>query len=791
MQRGVNHAVLVAKLKKSFRVSTGLKDLIGRDLITDDFVAVFELVKNSFDAHAKNVRLHFLDDKIVIVDDGKGMSQASILEKWLFVAYSAKRDGTEDADYRDKIDGRHRPFAGAKGVGRFSCDRLGACLRLSSHSSGQPVQILDVDWQLYEQDAKEEFTDILVDLSEADSFPDPSFQPKGKNGTVLEISNLRAGWNRDKLGALKRELSKLIDPFGGGAKRFRIEIEAPAEESQDHEDRLYNQRKREDQADRLIINGPVENPILEVLSDRTTSIKIELSDNGKSIISTLEDRGELIYKISEANPFPAIKNTDLLAEIYFLNRSAKAVFARRMGLSSKDFGSIFLFRNGFRVFPIGADGDDFFGLELRKSQGTRRFLGGRDLIGRVDIVGVDGFDEATSRNQGLIKTPQVAELIDCIREKCVRRLERYVVDITWKDAIDQEYGDLTRMQRDESSALVAQLVSRLAATKGVKLLAYNENLVRIVDEKSDAFRSSLSALEILAEQTGNPALLGRVDEAKARIKALETAEAEAREAERRAQTRAKRAESAVVVAEQQFADEKERNAFLVAASSLDQDTVLNLHHQIMHQAGDVQHGVKRMMKKLRAGEAITNANWTDFLESTSFRISQIITATRFATKGGYKAQSTEIKEDLPVYISDYINTVSSYWAPQGLVVSVEGDNRGFVRKFKPIEIGIVIDNLVSNAAKSLASDLKFSLSVGKGAKPELSLIVDDNGKGWSKTIQPISRIFEKGVTSGTGSGLGLFHVKQVVEMLGGQIEAMEKLPDGKSSGVRFEIRIPS
>ena len=782
----------MAKLKKSFRVSTGLKDLIGRDLITDDFVAVFELVKNSFDAHAKNVRLHFLDDKIVIVDDGKGMSQASILEKWLFVAYSAKRDGTEDADYRDRIDGRHRPFAGAKGVGRFSCDRLGACLRLSSHSSGQPVQILNIDWRRYEQNPKEQFTEITVDLSESDSFPDPSFQPKGKNGTVLEISNLRAGWDRDKLGARKRELSKLMDPFGDGAKRFRIEIIAPAEQVQDDDDRLFNERKREDQADRLVINGAVENPILEVVSDRTTAIRIELSDNGKTIVSTLEDRGELIYKIAESNPFPLLDQTELSAEIYYLNRSAKAVFARRMGLSSKAFGSIFLFRNGFRVFPIGADGDDFFGFELRKAQGVRRFLSGRDMIGRVDILGADGFNEATSRNQGLISTPEVTQLIECIREKCIRRLERYVVDISWKDSIDQEHGDLTRMQRAESSALVAQLVSRLAATNGVKLLEYNENLVRIVDEKSDAFGSSLSALEILAEQTGNAALLGRVDEAKARIKALEIAEADAREAERRAQTRAMRAEGAVAVAEQQFADEKERNAFLVAASSLDQDTVLNLHHQIMHQAGDVQHGVKRMMKKLRAGEAITSANWTDFLESTSFRISQIITATRFATKGGYKAQSTEIKEDLPVYISDYINTVSNYWAPQGLAVSVDGDGRAFVRKFKPIEIGIVIDNLVSNAAKAFASELKFSLSVGKGAKPELRLTVDDNGnKGWAKTIQPISRIFEKGVTSGTGSGLGLFHVKQVIEMLGGQIEAMEKSPGDKTFGVRFEIRIPS
>ena len=40
-----------------FRISSFLKDLIGRELITDEFVAVFELVKNSFDANAKAVKV--------------------------------------------------------------------------------------------------------------------------------------------------------------------------------------------------------------------------------------------------------------------------------------------------------------------------------------------------------------------------------------------------------------------------------------------------------------------------------------------------------------------------------------------------------------------------------------------------------------------------------------------------------------------------------------------------------------------------------------------------------------
>ena len=89
-----------------FKVSSGLKDLIGGQLITDKFAAVFELVKNSFDAGATDVRIKFeniytVNSKIIIVDNGKGMDYNDIKDKWLFVAYSAKKDGTEDTeDYR-------------------------------------------------------------------------------------------------------------------------------------------------------------------------------------------------------------------------------------------------------------------------------------------------------------------------------------------------------------------------------------------------------------------------------------------------------------------------------------------------------------------------------------------------------------------------------------------------------------------------------------------------------------------------------------------------------------------
>lgn len=104
----------------NFKISSALKDIVGKDLITDDYVAIFELVKNAFDAHATKVTITFENinsetEKIIISDNGKGMNLTDLTSKWLFLAYSAKKDGTEDQnfDYRSRIYS-NKPFAGAK-----------------------------------------------------------------------------------------------------------------------------------------------------------------------------------------------------------------------------------------------------------------------------------------------------------------------------------------------------------------------------------------------------------------------------------------------------------------------------------------------------------------------------------------------------------------------------------------------------------------------------------------------------------------------------------------------------
>jgi len=51
--------------KLFFSVKAGIKNIVGKDLIADDNIAIFELVKNSYDAYASKVIITFEDDKIL------------------------------------------------------------------------------------------------------------------------------------------------------------------------------------------------------------------------------------------------------------------------------------------------------------------------------------------------------------------------------------------------------------------------------------------------------------------------------------------------------------------------------------------------------------------------------------------------------------------------------------------------------------------------------------------------------------------------------------------------------
>ena len=212
-----------------FKTNVQIKSIIGKDLINDDNIAILELVKNSFDADAKRVDISFCnlkhnDDshieqysdktsRLIIQDDGIGMNSIDLQEKWLNIAYSEKKTNSRQFN---------RMMAGAKGVGRFSCDRLGKYLNLYSKKSGDEYVVLKIDWEKFEIDNREtEIQSIPLDyeIISNSQLLQRGFAPF-EHGVILEIIKLRSNWVTynvdnwltDKLTNLKKYLEKLINP---------------------------------------------------------------------------------------------------------------------------------------------------------------------------------------------------------------------------------------------------------------------------------------------------------------------------------------------------------------------------------------------------------------------------------------------------------------------------------------------------------------------------------------------------------------------------------------------------
>lgn len=113
-----------------FVASTNLKSLLGRGLVTDQIAAIFELVKNSYDADAKEVHISFEgiksdEPRLIIWDNGTGMSLADIEKKWMVIGTDSKKSKQYSPIF-------NRALNGDKGIGRFAVDRLGSRLNLVS-----------------------------------------------------------------------------------------------------------------------------------------------------------------------------------------------------------------------------------------------------------------------------------------------------------------------------------------------------------------------------------------------------------------------------------------------------------------------------------------------------------------------------------------------------------------------------------------------------------------------------------------------------------------------------------
>ncbi|GGH48270.1 histidine kinase [Mangrovimonas yunxiaonensis] len=736
-----------------FKISSALKNIIGSDLISDDFIAVFELVKNSYDAHATKVEITFEDiysdnAKIIIKDNGKGMNFDDLINKWLFVAYSAKKEGTEEDsyDYRDKIKVQ-RAYAGAKGIGRFSCDRLGGELYLETikDEENPKVETLLTEWDKFEGNLKEEFVNISV-LHE--TIPNSNYDIE--HGTVLEISNLKSDWDKDKFLSLKDALAKLINPNTKiEGDEFTIELIVP--------DEIENDKKESDYQN--TVNGKIQNLIFETLEIKTTKIVSSIYD-GK-ITTELTEGGKLVYKIIESNSYEHLNNVAI--QIYHLNRSAKATFTRRMGTRAVDYGHVFVYKNGLRIYPYGERGEDPFKMDNRKAQGHSRYLGTRDVLGYISISEPnEELKETSSRGDGLIKTKTYFELVDWVYSS-IRKLEKYIIDITdWGNELSNE--DYIKLDNERQQEAIEKLIESLTKSKNILSFEVAPEIFEIIDEKQEkSTKNTLTKIkkQLQSDEYDKDAIVESISKIEKNLDELKKTTEEAGEEALDSLIKNEELET-------NLETEKKKGAFQGALIGTDKERIVGLQHQIYHSSSRVTRNLKLLIKHL--GSENLDTKTKKYIKTISLEASKINSIANFVTKANFNLKASEIETDLVDFIIDYIKEL--YLLEDKVIDTsmniIINDNykKEFVRELRPLEITTIIDNLISNSEKANASEVKIGFNK---RKDNLVISFEDNGKGIPE--KNLTKVYDLGYTTTSGSGIGLYQVNDLVKnSLKGKIE---------------------
>jgi len=207
-----------------FSVHTSVVFQLGESLISDVVQAIIELVKNSYDADAtfskvlvdteagpgEGSRYPDAAGYIVVEDDGVGMSYETIVQGWLTISNSKKRQ--QKKEKRLTVLGR-TPL-GDKGLGRLGSQRLGYNLEIITRPEKSAFEYhVAFSWRDFQNASEFSQVPVYVHTSPA----------KREIGTKIIISDLRdkSYWIGDAATRLQEDLSKMISPYKE-VRNFRV-----------------------------------------------------------------------------------------------------------------------------------------------------------------------------------------------------------------------------------------------------------------------------------------------------------------------------------------------------------------------------------------------------------------------------------------------------------------------------------------------------------------------------------------------------------------------------------------
>lgn len=385
-------------IRQAFRPRARLLQLLGDQLIGTPKLAVFELVKNAYDADASFVsvrisRLKGTAPLITVTDDGEGMSLETIRTIWL-VPGDDHREKERLARSRSPKFGR-LPL-GEKGVGRFAVHKLGDRIRMITRAAGHPECVVDIDWNVLLE--KQFLDDAEVEIRERE----PEFFKGDATGTIIQITRLRnAEWTRRDVRDLYRQLTSIASPFGEYDNEFEVRLEVP-----EYPGWISS---LPDTAD-LMTRAPwhftfsfdgngleysyqfrgVPGIKVESRSAERTGVPLQIV----SVEPADElDPAELPRRRKASRIVAGLETLEgigpISGQFYVFDRDrvvlSKLAESRFLERFLDQNGGVRVYRDGIRVYNYGEAGDDWLGLDLRRVNSPTRNISRNIVLGAIDL----------------------------------------------------------------------------------------------------------------------------------------------------------------------------------------------------------------------------------------------------------------------------------------------------------------------------------------------------------------------------------------------------------------------
>jgi len=326
-----------------------------------------------------------------------------------------------------------------------------------------------------------------------------------------------------------------------------------------------------------------------------------------------------------------------------------------------------------------------------------------------------------------------------------------------------------------------QLVRSLAQNKDVTIVKYNEKLANIVantDEYELLQEQLLDDLEDLANKTSSQSLKQSIDDTRAALEKLVKQRAELERQLKDAEARRNAAEQLAqeIQKQKEEADKQKQEAEKERDAQIAKNQYLSSVRNTSKEVEDIVHTILISSTNLSSIIDLVSMSLEDLgihqselsqqLDRARFQVERIGKLASMITKADSALLREASRVDLKEYVREYLDNFSA-----SLNISIEDESNGeFFKRLPLLELSVVLDNLVSNAVKAEAKELRVIFHNTNSR----TIYIDfaDDGSGVDLTLFTPETIFEEGVTNRRGgSGIGLSTIKeQMKKSLNGDIE---------------------